>query len=117
VVDAGESLLSAAAQSAITDPANNLYLSSVSAIELSVKVPLGKLTLPLPVDQFIATAMSAVALIELPLTVRHAVALAGLPLHHRDPFDRLLISQALVKGLTLITDDAEIRRYSVARLW
>ena len=54
---------------------------------------------------------------ELPVTIRHAVAAGDLPLHHKDPFDRMLVAQAAAEGLTVVTGDAALKPYGVAALW
>lgn len=109
--------LSSAARAAIADPANEVHVSSISAVELAVKIAIGKLTLPLPLEDFLAAATAAARLVELPLSTRHAVALGKLPSHHRDPFDRLLVAQAQVEGMALVTNDAHIRQYAVPLVW
>lgn len=109
--------LSATAAAAILEPANERFFSAASATEMALKVSIGKLRLGRPVDVFIADGMRRSATVELPVLLRHAYRLEALPLHHRDPFDRLLIATALEEGLVLVTDDAEIRKYPVTTLW
>src|SRR5690242_17728240 len=91
--------LSPTAFAAISDASNEVFVSSVTAAELAIKSALSKLTLPLPIDAFLATSMKSGGFAELPLLIKHAAELAHLPHHHRDPFDRLLISQALSEQL------------------
>ena len=101
--------LGAAARAAIADPTAEVAVSAVSAAEIAIKTSLGKLRVPGDLPDRIA----ANAFVELPLTVRHALALQELPLVHRDPFDRMLIAQARVEGLTLVTADKVMSSYDV----
>jgi PIN domain nuclease of toxin-antitoxin system len=91
------------------ESASQLFLSAVTAWELSIKESLGSLTLARPVSELIQTH----AMRELPVTIRHGEAVKNLPLHHRDPFDRLLVAQAMVEGLTLITGDRFLIKYGI----
>lgn len=87
----------------------DVYVSAVSAVEIAVKTAVGKLTTP---DDF-AERIGEHSMIELAVTVRHGLALKDLPLHHRDPFDRLLIAQARCEGLTIVTGDRVFTVYDV----
>ena len=87
-------------------------MSAAATLEVAIKRSLGKLEAPADVDRWAADE----GFEELPIAVAHAVASAELPPHHRDPFDRLLIAQAREENLTLVTADAQIRRYDVATL-
>jgi PIN domain nuclease of toxin-antitoxin system len=109
----GDPQLSATARQALRDPAHERYLSSVTGIEIAIKVGLGKLKLGGPLDQTLREGMAKLRAVELPLKLSHTVGLAVLPTHHRDPFDRLLICQAIDEGMTLVTQDSMIRRYSL----
>lgn len=91
------------------ESAPQVFLSAVTAWELSIKQSLGSLTLARPVSELIQTH----AMRELPVTIRHGEAVGNLPLHHRDPFDRLLVAQAMVEGLTLITGDRFLTKYGI----
>jgi PIN domain nuclease of toxin-antitoxin system len=104
--------LSAPARSAITDGTNQVFVSAVCAWEIIIKKALGKLRAPddLPVQ------LAAKRITELPVTIVHALAIGGLPRHHADPFDRMLIAQAQVEELVLVTRDEQILRYDVAVL-
>jgi PIN domain nuclease of toxin-antitoxin system len=110
-------MVSPAARSHLLDPANEVYLSAVSAWEIEVKHALGKLTLPEPPERYIPAQRQARGIDALPLDEESALHVARLPPLHRDPFDRLLVCQALIGGLTLVTPDAEIARYPVRTLW
>ena len=98
--------LSRDARSAIED-AEQVYVSAVSGWEIAIKTALGRLR-PL---RSVAEAIEDSGFEELPVRLRHAAALATLPTHHRDPFDRILVAQALVDGLTLITRDVALDAY------
>lgn len=91
------------------ESAPQVFLSAVTAWELAIKQSLGSLTLLRPVSDLIHTHRMT----ELPVTIRHGEAVRDLPLHHRDPFDRLLIAQAIVEGLVLVTGDRQLLRYGV----
>jgi len=97
-------------RAAITDPSNDVFYSAVSVAEISLKASLGKLSVPAGyTDQ-----LDKQNIAQLPLTASHAHAIAGLPWHHRDPFDRMIIAQALTEGLTVATSDRAFGRYGVA---
>ena len=98
------------ARAAIADAANDVYVSAATAWELAIKARLGKVSMP----DDLGEQLSANALVPLPVQVRHALAVRYLPDHHRDPFDRLLVAQAQIEGLTLVTADQSILRYDVA---
>ena len=89
--------------------AEQLYLSAATAWELSLKQAAGKLRLRTPIGAMLATFR----LQELPVAIRHGDRAALLPLHHRDPFDRMIVAQALVEGLILVTGDGELAKYGV----
>src|SRR5947209_12727009 len=96
----GSPNLSTAAQAALADPANELFLSVASVWELAIKTGNKKLVLRDPLDAFVGkwTVVYQIAL--LPIDAPYALTVVGLPDHHRDPFDRILIAQALVEGMT-----------------
>ena len=97
----------------IKDPTNTLHFSVVSLWEIAIKRALDK-----PDFQVDAAPMRAALLqsgyLELPIVSRHVLALTALPPHHRDPIDRLLVAQAVTEGMTLLTHDARVARYSDA---
>jgi len=113
----GSTKLSATAQTALTDPANELYLSVASIWELAIKTGNKKMALSDPLDLFVSKWTAAYQLALLPIEAAHAFGLVGLPDHHRDPFDRILIVQGLAEGLTLASVDAKFAPYSVPILW
>ena len=104
------SRLSREVDAVIIDPANQVFVSIASIWEISIKVGLDKMQ-PLPGEP--EELMRMTGLIQLDINVDHAKQAGRLPLHHRDPFDRMLIAQAQVDGLTLITDDRRIQHYDV----
>ena len=104
--------LSARARDALEDAHNEVFVSAVSAWEISVKRAKGRLTAP----DNLAAVVEERGLTHLPLTFHHAERAASLPPHHRDPFDRFLVAQAQVVGLVLVTRDSRIPLYSIRTL-
>ena len=100
----------------LADYSSQRYLSSASVWEIAIKYSLGKLTLPQPPAIYIPDRMRLNQMQELAITHVHAVAVAGLPPHHRDPFDRILVAQAQLEGMTLITSDKSIEPYDVSMI-
>jgi PIN domain nuclease of toxin-antitoxin system len=109
--------LSSRARGIISNGENTLYLSAASGWEISVKARLGKLELPDNPAAFIFEQLSSNAIIELPVKMNHALHVYTLPSHHRDPFDRLLVSQAQHEILPIITADKQIAEYDVKVIW
>lgn len=105
--------LSAIVIAAVEDDQNQIFVSSISAVEMAIKVRLEKLRIDSPLPEFLSRGMEALRAIELPVKIPHALRLAQLPIYHRDPFDRLLVAQAQIEGLTLVTDDAKIHLYGI----
>ncbi len=106
-----------AAASILEDPKNELLLSAGTIWEISIKVGIGKLSLSLTLRQWLEQAMSEMGLVVLPITVAYSDVQSRLPAHHGDPFDRLLVAQAQVDGVPLISSDAIFDRYGVSRIW
>jgi PIN domain nuclease of toxin-antitoxin system len=104
------------AYDAIREKSNEAYLSVVSIWEALVKYQIGKLPLPAPADEYIKERQVAHRIATLALDVDAVARLLTLPSHHRDPFDRMLICQALQHSLTIVTSDDQLRRYPVAIL-
>ncbi len=102
--------------SIIENPDNDLFVSIVSIWELAIKVKLGKLHLPCPV-QGIADKLRDRGVNLIPIYEKHAIFAGFLPLHHRDPFDRMLIAQAQLERLTLVTCDSVFDQYGVKKIW
>ena len=115
----GNPNLTAAARAGLADPANELFLSIASIWELAIKIssPKPQLTLTDPLDAYIAKWPAIYQLNLLPIQLPHALYVVGLPNHHRDPFDRILIAQALVEGMTLVSGDSKFTSYPVTILW
>lgn len=101
----------------VADPANDVYVSAATAWEIAVKHGLGKLELPAPPDVFVPTRREWYDFESLPLNEASALQLRRLPPLHRDPFDRLLICQAIEHGMTLLTPDRLISEYPVRISW
>ncbi len=97
-------------------PENNVFASIVSFWEMAIKLQINKLSLPNSLEEMMEKLDEA-GLKLLPLNFEHITNLKSLPLHHRDPFDRLIISQAQVKNLTLVSKDRAFKSYSVKLLW
>jgi len=114
---AGGDEISDAARTALADPSNDVYLSSVSAWEITVKHALGRLPLPEPPERYVPSQRIARGIEPLALDEEAALHLSRLPPLHRDPFDRMLVCQALIGALTIVTPDADIARYPVRTLW
>jgi PIN domain nuclease of toxin-antitoxin system len=114
---AADARLSAAAVQAISDAESEVFVSAVSAWEISIKARLGKLPLPEHPKRFMTQMLARHAFGTLVITPLHALAEHDLPVLHHDPFDRLLIAQARLEGLRLVTNDAEIARYGMPMLW
>ena len=114
---AGAPELSDRARIAFTAPDNEVYLSAVSAWEIAVKHGLGRLPLPSPPSDFIPEMRQRHGIAPLPLSEEAALFLGKLPANHRDPFDRMLICQATVEGLVLVTPNEKIASYPVRTLW
>jgi PIN domain nuclease of toxin-antitoxin system len=109
--------LSARCRELFVDPTNELYLSPVSAWEIAVKNSLGRLPLPAPPSTYIPDARHRNGILTLPLSEEAMLQITKLPSHHRDPFDRMLICQALIEGLVILTPDSLISQYPVRVAW
>ncbi|HUT95951.1 MAG TPA: type II toxin-antitoxin system VapC family toxin [Thermoguttaceae bacterium] len=113
----GHGNLSAKAQAIMADGSNDLLLSAGTLWEIAIKVGLGKLQIAEPYEVFMDKAILDNDLSVLPISVKHAATLSTLPLHHRDPFDRLLVAQAMVEQIPIVSGDPALDAYPVARLW
>ncbi|HAT13676.1 MAG TPA: PIN domain nuclease [Microcoleaceae bacterium UBA11344] len=102
----------------IADETNELWFSVASIWEMGIKVANGKLPLPEPIDGYISSRMVLLDVQYLEITAPHALRAAALPLHHRDPFDRMLIAQAQIEDMTLVSADSMFKQYSdISLLW
>lgn len=104
--------LATAARAAIADADNEVAVSAASAWELAIKEAAGKLRIPPNLNE----AVAASGFTALPITIEHALKAGGLDLHHRDPFDRMLVAQALVESFTIVTRDPRFQPYGVPLL-
>ncbi|MBI4614613.1 MAG: type II toxin-antitoxin system VapC family toxin [Planctomycetes bacterium] len=99
------------------DEGNELLWSAASSWEVAIKYALGRIRLPEPPGRYLPARLQAQRVDPLPVSDAHAWRVAELPPHHRDPFDRLLIAQALVEGLPIVTADRAFKKYDVDILW
>jgi len=109
--------LSPAGDAALRDVTNTLYLSLASIWELQIKLQIGKLTLPKPLPDLVQNQQRVNDVHLLAIEPAHIYGLAALPLHHKDPFDRLIIAQALAEKLTVVSADGKFAAYSLGILW
>jgi PIN domain nuclease of toxin-antitoxin system len=116
----GDTQLSTVARQLIEDAANTSYVSAASFWEMAIKISLGKLKLQHPFDAFMTAQMQQNNFLALGITISHTGYLSTLPfplIDHRDPFDRLLIAQAIIEQMAIISRDAKFDAYPVSRLW
>ncbi len=106
-------VLSLPARNAITDPSNEVLVSVAALWELMIKVSTGKLSLPADIETMVVGEGFAV----LPITFAHLRVIPALPRHHRDPFDRMMIAQALAEGIPIATSDRAFAAYGVQIVW
>jgi len=109
--------LSHKARKVIVDSENQCFLSLVSIWEMAIKLSLGKLKLPDAIERFIPEQLAANGFSQLQIDFRHVARVAALTFHHRDPFDRLLVAQAIEEKLPVITADPLFAKYGVKRIW
>ncbi len=105
------------AKRAFRSEGNEIFLSIASVWEMAIKTSLGKLRIDGTLDDFVHTAVRDLGLALLAVKLDHVLETGKLPFHHRDPFDRLLIAQALVEDLTVLGNDDRFDAYGVRRLW
>ena len=113
----GDRKLSDKARGLIDNPGNRKFLSIASLWEIAIKVSLGKLALNKPFEKFFPEQLHFNRIEILDITVDNLIKLTTLPFHHRDPFDRLIIAQALVEGLPVIGADVIFDTYGINREW
>jgi PIN domain nuclease of toxin-antitoxin system len=109
--------LGARARRAIANERNQCFLSVASCWEMAIKKGLGNLEIPEPIDAFIAEQLAANGFSLLPIDLRHVARVSRLAFHHRDPFDRLLVAQAMDEGMTIASADPMLEKYGIERLW
>jgi len=115
--DSEPAKLSPQALSICQDRQNTLLLSVVSLWEMQIKLQLGKMKLALPLKEIVESQQRTNDIEVLPVTLAHVLALESLPAHHKDPFDRLLIAQAIVEEAVLVSGDSDIAKYPVQVVW
>jgi PIN domain nuclease of toxin-antitoxin system len=113
----GDSQLSRPAQDSIIDPNNIKLISPASYWEIAIKLSIQKYTLHVSYDKFIQEAVFDNGFEILPIEPRHTAALISLTFHHKDPFDRMLIAQATVEGIPIVSVDSKFDPYPITRLW
>jgi PIN domain nuclease of toxin-antitoxin system len=109
--------LSSRVRKIISDGKNELFLSAASGWEIAIKAQLGRIKIPDKPELFISEQMVANAIQGLPIQISHALHVYNLPAYHRDPFDRMLVAQAQLEGLPILTDDPQISQYPVKVIW
>jgi len=109
--------MSSRARELIVDRRNDLFLSAASAWEIAIKAGLGRIVLPAPIDRFLVEQLRMNRIESLPIQFVHALHVHALPPVHRDPFDRMLVAQAQVEKLSILTADEQIEAYEVDVLW
>ncbi|MBK7598943.1 MAG: type II toxin-antitoxin system VapC family toxin [Acidobacteria bacterium] len=109
--------LSAKALEFCKDKTNTLIVSVASIWEMQIKAQLGNLTLNMPLAEIIESQRQNNKIQILPVEIEHVLAINQLPLHHKDPFDRILIAQALTENVTLLSKDPEFSKYPVTVIW
>lgn len=109
--------LSTSARTLIEDPASDVLVSPATYWEIAIKVGLGKLDLRSPYDDFMQRGIAGNDFSILPIEPKHTSLLTTLPLHHKDPFDRLLAAQAIAEGIPILSVDGRFDPYGVRRLW
>lgn len=113
---AGDESMSRRARDTFTGP-TGLSLSIASFWEILIKVQLGKLNLPRPAGPYVLRKLAENGIEMLPISIDHLLALERLPMHHRDPFDRMMIAQSLEENLPIVTSDPLFARYDVRLIW
>lgn len=113
----GDARLSRVAEQLLEDEQCDLLLSIASVWEIAIKVGLGRLPLPYPIREFLPQQIAENELTLLPIRMNHALEVVGLPMHHRDPFDRMLVAQALSEDVPILSADGSLDPYGVHRVW
>ena len=113
----GDPQLSAMARTVIQDAANEILISPASYWEIAIKISVGKWQLNRTYEEFIDLALNKYWFQVLPILPTHTARVIGLPFHHKDPFDRLLVAQALVENTPIISNDSALDAYGIQRLW
>ncbi len=114
---AGDDALPVVARAAITNDNNEVFISAASAWEIAIKHHLGKLPGVAAIVTKIDRVIASQGFIELPITLTHAQTAGNLPIAHRDPFDRLLIAQAMLESLVFVSNEQLFETFGINRLW
>jgi len=114
---AGNASLSESARTLIEDVSNEKFVSIASIWETAIKVSIGKMSLSAPFDVLFPHQLNINGFDLLPIKIEHASVITTLPFHHRDPFDRLLIAQAIEEKISLVSADSVFDDYGITRLW
>jgi PIN domain nuclease of toxin-antitoxin system len=112
-----DSQLSATAQTLISEPQNDIYISPASYWEITIKISIGKYRLPANYDTWMRDQITINTFEILPILIEHTAILTDLPFHHKDPFDRLIIAQSIFENIPVISADRTFNNYPVTRLW
>jgi PIN domain nuclease of toxin-antitoxin system len=115
----GDPQLSRTAEVSIVDPANDVFISPAAYWEIAIKVSIGKLALHQPYEDLIDLCVNRYGFVILPVEPRHTARVATLPFppNHKDPFDRLIVAQALADGMSIVSADPKLDAYGVVRIW
>ena len=115
--DLDDARLSDTARAIIADGYNQIMVSTASVWEVAIKVGKGRLDLPADLDAYVDDRLRRYRWVAMPIDQHHAVRAAGLPMIHGDPFDRMLVAQAQVESIPILTTDAAITRYDIETIW
>jgi PIN domain nuclease of toxin-antitoxin system len=113
----GDAKLSSVARNVIEDATNQPLLSVASLWEMAIKASLGKLSMGQPFDTLIPQQLEINGIELLGIEIQHTAVVSSLPFHHRDPFDRVLVAQAMVEQIPVVSADAVFDAYGVTRMW
>lgn len=114
---AGDARLSARARDVLSEPRNDVAVSIASLWEIAIKVRVGKLRLERPFGELVPQQLARNAIRVLPIEIEHLVRISTLPMHHRDPFDRVVVAQSLEEHLPLVSTDDALDAYGIQRIW
>ena len=113
----GNPKLSGISRAIIQEASNEVLISPASYWEIAVKISIGKWQLNRPYEEFIDIGLKQYGFHVLPILATHTGRLVGLPFHHKDPFDRLLIAQALIESVPIVSNDPALDAYGITRIW
>lgn len=113
----GSPQLSSTACTLILESTNEILISPASFWEIAIKISLGRLALQKPYEDFVDACLNRYGFMLLPISPKHTGAVITLPFHHKDPFDRLLVAQALIEKIPIVNCDALLDQYGIQRIW